>query len=227
MRILVHRCVGLRRHCPFCRKLLARGHTVAPGKAARPAGGVRLNCIRFLVPDIAGEFDRRTLVTAWARRPPAAILHRSNLIEGEMRASIAMPRCGSRKRLPDSSPLYFLSSVEGDGEDSGSGSTLRTTRSIPQDSYGRSKLEAERALTETTARNGIELVIIRPPLVYGPRSRPTFFVCSAGSILTAPAPRERAQPPQLIYVGNLVGRDRALAEHPRTRTFLVSDEESV
>ena len=38
----------------------------------------------------------------------------------------------------------------------------------PEDSYGRAKLAAERALASVAAETGLELVILRPPLVYGP-----------------------------------------------------------
>src|SRR5439155_1008519 len=71
--------------------------------------------------------------------------------------------------------FIFLSSVKVHGEDSGSGTYSEDDTLDPQDSYGRSKFEAERALTETAARNGIELVIVRPPLVYGPEVKANFL----------------------------------------------------
>jgi len=74
----------------------------------------------------------------------------------------------------------------------------------------------------------MELVIIRPPLVYGPGVKANFLrLLQLGRSGSAPALCERAQPTQLIYVGTR-RRDRALRGASRgTRTFLVSDEESV
>jgi nucleoside-diphosphate-sugar epimerase len=45
----------------------------------------------------------------------------------------------------------------------------------PNDPYGRSKLKAEHALIEFSASTGLELVIVRPPLVYGPDVRANFL----------------------------------------------------
>jgi len=99
----------------------------------------------------------------------------------------------------------------------------------PRDSYARSKLEAERALTETAARSGIELVIVRPPLVYGPEVKANFLRLlgwvDSGLPLPFASVRNRRS---LIYVGNLVDALARLAEHPAARgPFLVSDDESV
>ena len=99
----------------------------------------------------------------------------------------------------------------------------------PEDSYGRSKLEAERALTEIAARSRMELVLIRPPLVYGPEVKANFLRLlgwiDSGLPLPFASVRNRRS---LIYVGNLVDAIAHCAEHPAARgPFLVSDEESV
>src|SRR5690606_27910323 len=44
----------------------------------------------------------------------------------------------------------------------------------PQDAYGISKAEAESELIKLAAETGLELVIIRPPLVYGPGVKANF-----------------------------------------------------
>ena len=125
--------------------------------------------------------------------------------------------------------FIFLSSVKVHGEDSGSGTYSEDDTLDPQDSYGRSKFEAERALTETAARNGIELVIVRPPLVYGPEVKANFLRLlgwvDSGLPLPFASVRNRRS---LIYVGNLVEAIARFVEHPAARgPFLVSDEESV
>jgi nucleoside-diphosphate-sugar epimerase len=125
--------------------------------------------------------------------------------------------------------FIFLSSAKVHGEDSGGGTYAEEDAPDPEDSYGRSKLEAEQALTETGARNGMELVIIRPPLVYGPGVKANFLRLlgwiDSGLPLPFASVRNRRS---LIYLGNLVDAIARCAEHPAARgPFLVSDEETV
>ena len=44
----------------------------------------------------------------------------------------------------------------------------------PLDAYGVSKMQAEQGLREISAQTGMEVVIIRPPLVYGPGVKANF-----------------------------------------------------
>jgi len=46
---------------------------------------------------------------------------------------------------------------------------------MPADPYGVSKYEAEEALKQLSLDTGMEVVIIRPPLVYGPGMKGNFF----------------------------------------------------
>ena len=228
MRILVTGASGFV-GTALCRKLLARGHTVrAAVRRLLPPSAVPPQVHQILVPDIAAEFDRRALVDGVGTVVHlAAIAHRSNPIEGEMRRV----NCDAAVRLAEAASgvvrrFIFLSSVKVHGEDSGSGTYAENDTLDPQDSYGRSKLEAERALTETAARNGIELVIIRPPLVYGPEVKANFLRLlgwvDSGLPLPFASVRNRRS---LIYVGNLVDAIARFAEHPAALgPFLVSDE---
>src|SRR2546430_535513 len=209
------------------RELLARGHRVgaAVGRLVPPSA-VPSQLHQILVPDIAAEFDRRALVDGVGTVVHlAAIAHRSSLDDGEMRrvncdaaVRLAEAAAGSARRF------IFLSSVKVHGEDSGSGTYAEDDALDPQDSYGRSKLEAERALTETAARMGIELVIVRPPLVYGPGVKANFLrLLWLGRFGTAPALRERAQPPQPDLRRQSRRRDRAPCRAPR-RTRALSGQ---
>ena len=216
----------------LCRELLARGHTVrAAVRRLVPPGALPPQLHQILVPDIAAEFDRRALLDGVGTVVHlAAIAHRSNLDDGELRRV----NCDAAIRLAEAAAgsvrrFVFLSSVKVHGEDSGSGTYAEDDTLNPQDSYGRSKLEAERALTETAARNGIELVIIRPPLVYGPEVKANFLRLlgwvDSGLPLPFASMRNRRS---LIYVGNLVDAIARFAEHPAAcGPFLVSDDESV
>lgn len=65
--------------------------------------------------------------------------------------------------------FVFVSSIKVNGDASRAGFPFRADDApAPRDSYGISKLEAERALQDLAAKTGMELVIVRPPLVYGP-----------------------------------------------------------
>src|SRR6266853_443382 len=216
----------------LCRELLARGHTVRiAGRRPIPPGAAPPGVHQVLIPDIAAEFDRRALVEGIeAVVHLAAIAHRSHLDDGELRRV----NCDAAIRLAEAAAgsvrrFVFLSSAKVHGEDSGNWTYTEDDALDPQDSYARSKLEAERALTETTARNGIELVIIRPPLVYGPEVKANFLRLlgwvDSGLPLPFASVRNRRS---LIYVGNLVDAIARCAEHPAARgPFLVSDDETV
>ena len=216
----------------LCRELLARGHTVrAAVRRFVPPRAATAQSHRILVPDIAAEFDRRALLDGIETVVHlAAIAHRSNLEETELRRV----NCDAAIRLAEAAAgsvrrFVFLSSVKVHGEDSGNGAYAEDDALDPQDSYGRSKLEAERALAETAARYGIELVIVRPPLVYGPGVKANFLRLlswvDSGLPLPFASVRNRRS---LIYLGNLVDAIARLAEHPAARgPFLVGDDESV
>jgi len=216
----------------LCREMLARGHTVrAAVRRLIPPHAVSPGLHQVFVPDIAAEFDRRALLDGvGAVVHLAAIAHRSSGIEGELRRV----NCDAAVRLAEAGAglvrrFIFLSSVKVHGEDSGGGTYREEDALDPEDSYGRSKLEAERALTETAGRNGMELVTIRPPLVYGPGVKANFlrllgWIDSGLPLPFASVHNRRS----LIYVGNLVDAIARCAEHPAARgPFLVSDEETV
>jgi UDP-glucose 4-epimerase len=122
-----------------------------------------------------------------------------------------------------------MSSVKVHGEDSGDGAYTEMDPKRPEDAYGRSKLEAERFLADLSARTGMELVLIRPPLVYGPGVKANFLHLlrwiDSGFPVPLAAVRNRRS---LIYLGNLVDAIARCVEHPRALgPFLVSDDEVV
>jgi nucleoside-diphosphate-sugar epimerase len=125
--------------------------------------------------------------------------------------------------------LVFLSSVKvlGDGR---AMPYRETDTPAPPDPYGQSKWEAEQALAETAAKTGLEVVILRPPLVYGPGVRANFLrlmeLVSRGVPLPLGAIGNRRS---LAFVGNLADAVLAAATHPAAagETFLVSDGEDL
>ena len=100
----------------------------------------------------------------------------------------------------------------------------------PSDPYAVSKWEAEQALAEISRDTGMELVVIRPPLVYGPGVKGNFRNLLKLLKCRIPLPLAGvANLRSLVYVGNLADAIAAVMESPRTRnrTYLISDGEDV
>lgn len=127
--------------------------------------------------------------------------------------------------------FVFLSSVKVNGEATRPGHPF-TENDVcaPQDPYGQSKLEAEQGLRDIAAETGMQVVIIRPPLIYGPGVAGNF-----AALMRAVA---RGLPLPLGAIDNrrsLVGRDNLIdfilccIAHPdaANQTFLVSDGEDL
>lgn len=71
--------------------------------------------------------------------------------------------------------FIFISSIKVHGEKTILGSPYRASDTLmPDDPYGMSKLEAEQGLMKLAGETGLEVVIIRPPLVYGPGVKGNF-----------------------------------------------------
>lgn len=71
--------------------------------------------------------------------------------------------------------FVFMSSIKVNGEETPHGGSFKPDDLVnPMDSYAISKLEAERGLMEIARKTGLEVVIIRPPLVYGPGVKGNF-----------------------------------------------------
>ena len=93
----------------------------------------------------------------------------------------------------------------------------------PDDAYGRTKSEAERALLRL---KGLEVVILRPPLVYGPRVKANFLTLLRAVDRGWPLPLASIDNRRsLVYVGNLVDAILRCLEAPQSagRTYAVGD----
>lgn len=100
----------------------------------------------------------------------------------------------------------------------------------PLNQYALSKLEAEKALKKVAEETGLEVVIIRPPLVYGAGVKANFLmllsVVKHGLPLPLASIRNKRD---MVYVGNLSDAIRACLTHPAAvgQTFVVADGEAV
>lgn len=114
--------------------------------------------------------------------------------------------------------FVFLSSVKVHGESSAA--PFRANSPIaPQDRYAESKARAEEALR---ALPGLQLAVLRPPLVYGPGVKANFLALMKAVARGWPLPFASVQNRRsLLYVGNLAAA--ILACLHRQGTFLVSD----
>ena len=126
--------------------------------------------------------------------------------------------------------LIFLSSVKANGEEASRPYTEADTPA-PEDPYGISKWRAEQALADIAAATELEIVNLRPPLVYGPGVRANFgaLVRISDTGLPLPLGGLDGNARSLIYLGNLTAAIRLALEHPSAggRTYLVRDGEDL
>lgn len=123
--------------------------------------------------------------------------------------------------------FIFASSVKVNGEHTEIGKPF-TENDVPnpQDAYGISKLEAEQGLLKIAHETGMEVVIIRPPLIYGPGVKANFAsllsVVKKGIPLPLGAVNNKRS---FLYVENLVNFILYCIHHPlaANQTFLISD----
>lgn len=126
--------------------------------------------------------------------------------------------------------LVFVSSIKANGEETCDRPFTEADPPRPVDAYGISKWEAEQALRKVSEKTGLEIVILRPPLVYGPGIGGNFLslwkAIDKGFPLPLGAVRNRRS---LIYLGNLVDAIMRCIEHPAAagKTYVLRDGEDV
>ena len=123
--------------------------------------------------------------------------------------------------------FVFISSVKVNGESTQPGRAF-TELDAPAslDAYGQSKHEAELGLRQIAAHTGMEVVIIRPPLVYGPGVKANFDALMRAVQRGWPLPLGAVHNQRsLVALDNLVDFIFICATHPQAanQTFLVSD----
>lgn len=128
--------------------------------------------------------------------------------------------------------FVYLSSIKVNGEFKQKGRPFTSDDApAPEDPYGFSKHEAEQLLRQIATETGMEVVIIRPPLVYGPGVKANFESMMRWLARGVPLPlaavvRNRRS---LVALDNLVDLIMTCLNHPAAanQTFLVSDGEDI
>ena len=128
--------------------------------------------------------------------------------------------------------FVFISSVKVNGEETRDGRPFAAGHEpAPEDAYGLSKAEAEAGLKAIAAQTGMELVIIRPPLVYGSGVKGNFAAMMRAVARGLPLPFGAVTHNRRSLVGldNLVDLIVTCIDHPAAanQTFLVSDGEDL
>lgn len=173
-----------------------------------------------------------------AATDPLAEYRRVN-VEGTLNLARQAAAAGVRR-------FVFLSSVKVNGEATSAphpGPLPRGAREqergpfsaddapAPQDPYGISKMEAEQGLRKIAAQTGMELVIIRPPLVYGPGVKANFSAMMRWLARGVPLPLGGVTHNRrsLVALDNLVDLIVTCLSHPAAanQIFLVSDGEDL
>jgi nucleoside-diphosphate-sugar epimerase len=123
--------------------------------------------------------------------------------------------------------FVFISSVKVNGESTPPGRAFtEADPPNPQDAYGQSKHEAEQGLRQLSADTGMEVVIIRPPLVYGPGVKANFAALMRAVQRGMPLPLGAVHNQRsLVALDNLVDFIVTCITHPQAanQAFLVSD----
>ena len=125
--------------------------------------------------------------------------------------------------------FVYLSSIKVNGEQTVVPFTEQDPPK-PQDPYGVSKWEAEQALARVSKQTGMEMVVVRSPLVYGPGVRGNFL--QLVNIIRQGIPLPLASihnQRSLVYLGNLVDALARCIQDPRAagRTYMVRDGEDL
>ncbi|MBF0334386.1 MAG: NAD-dependent epimerase/dehydratase family protein [Alphaproteobacteria bacterium] len=216
----------------LCGRLAADGHAVV-GTTRRPFGRLPPGARRAWVPNIDGATDwtghldgvdavvhlaAPAHVTGRLTQATAEIFRRA-IVDGTERLARAARAAGVRR-------FVFISTVKVHGERTERRAFVEDDPHHPGDLYAQSKSEAERLLRRIAAETGLEVTILRPPLVYGAGVKGNLNslirLCDAPWPLPFASAENRRS---LIHVGNLVDVVALCVEAPAAAgaTWLLRD----
>ncbi|NOS96052.1 MAG: SDR family oxidoreductase [Methylotenera sp.] len=216
----------------LCAELFSQGHEI------RAAVRTKVAPIENVEMTMVGEIDRGTdwssalrdidVVIHLAARvhvmhdtvvDPLAEFRKVN-VDGTLNLAHQAARAGVKR-------FIFISSIKVNGEHTEADKPFKESDvANPQDAYGVSKFEAEQWLLKILPETGMEVVVIRPPLIYGTGVKANFSsmmrAVKRGIPLPLGAIRNKRS---FVYVGNLVSLITTCIDHPAAvnQVFLVSD----
>lgn len=127
--------------------------------------------------------------------------------------------------------FIYLSSIKVNGERTEPGKPFKPDDvPAPEDPYGVSKMEAELALLALSKQTGMEVVIIRSPLIYGPGVGANFMAMMRWVAHRVPLPLGAIHNQRsMLALGNLVDFIATCIGHPKAsgQIFLVSDGQDI
>ena len=191
---------------------------LAPGVEQRAVGDITAST------DWSGLLAGARAVVHLASRAHAAIADEQRWIESESAASAALARAARGAGL---ARIVLMSSIKVLGEASGDLPLRAHQPPAPEDVYGLAKWRMEEAMR---AAAGEALVIIRPPLVYGPGVKANFRalirLVDSGLPLPFAAIDNRRS---LVFIDNLLDLVETALAHPAAagETFLLRDDQDV
>ena len=218
-----------------CEQLVAGAYQTIP--VVRSAGKAASGSDYIVVPDIGPDTDWREHL-----RREDVVIHTAarvhvkdsgaNHLDVYRRTNVAATLNLARQAAEAGVQRFiFLSSIKVNGDNTAPGRPFQPDdQANPGDAYGRSKFEAEVGLQQLSLACGLDVVIIRPPLVYGPGVKANFLAMMRWVHRGLPVPfGELENCRSLVALDNLVDLIKTCCVNPAAanRVFLVSDGEDV
>ncbi|MCI5150491.1 MAG: NAD-dependent epimerase/dehydratase family protein, partial [Candidatus Electrothrix sp. MAN1_4] len=155
-------------------------------------------------------------------KDPLAVFRHVN-VEG----TVQLAKCAVQAEVRR---FVFISSIKVNGEETGHTAFTEQDIPAPHDPYAVSKWEAEQALRKIEAESGMEVVILRPPLIYGPSVKANFLNLVKLVDKGIPLPLGCVNNMRsLLGLSNMVTAITACITHEKAagKTYLLSDGEDV
>ncbi len=220
----------------LCAEAVSRGMAVRG--ITRASGDLPISVENFAVGGIDGNTDWRDVLTGCevvvhlaARVHVMADLAANPLEEFRrvtVRGTLNLARQAAAANVRR---FLFVSSIKVNGEATQLGRPFTADDApAPLDAYGVSKMEAEQGLREIARQSGMDVVIIRPPLVYGPGVKANFAAMIRWLNCGVPLPLGATHNQRsFVSLNNLVDLIVTCLTYPAAanQTFLVSDGEDV
>lgn len=229
----------------LCAELIRRGHSVRASLRTSSVDMSIADCQAVEISSIDAETDWAdalhgiTTVIHLAARVHVMRDDAINPLEEFRRVNVAGTEHLARVAAASGvKRLVYVSSIKVNGESTPFPANREIEQSVfteseipsPQDPYGVSKWEAEQVLHRVAEETGLEVVIVRPPLVYGAGVKGNFAQMFKVLSKGIPLPLASVQNLRsLVYIGNLVDALILCATHPAAagQTYLVSDGEDI